>query len=174
MMYFEDGLPMMAVSTKGRYSLRIVSFLGAQPGGFLASKAEIAEAEGIPPAYVQQLMMRLVIAGLVQAKRGRRGGFSLARAPEAITVAEVLKASEGEIELVPCRRPEACERAPDCPTRPLWMTATDLLEQLFQGTTIAQLTSGDGSGVTTPELRRHLDLPPGEVADCRPDGHGPG
>lgn len=131
---------MMAISTKGRYSVRIMSFLASRPTDGAFSKSEIAAAEGISPAYVQQLMMRLATAGLVHARRGRRGGFLLARPAEMITVADVLRAAEGEVELVPCGRPEACERAPDCPTRPFWMGATDMLEQLFERTTIAQLT----------------------------------
>jgi Rrf2 family protein len=133
---------MMAMSTKGRYSIRIMVYLASQQRGYVGTKTELAASEGTTPAYVQQLMMRLVAAGLVNSVRGRKGGFSLARPSETITVADVLKASEGDLQLVPCRSPEMCERAADCAARPFWMKATDMLEQLFQGTTVAQLAAG--------------------------------
>jgi Rrf2 family protein len=113
--------------------------LASRPAGHVATKVELAAAEGTSPAYVQQLMMRLAAAGLVNSVRGRRGGFTLARPAETITVHDVLRASEGEVQLVPCRNAATCERATDCPTRPFWMQVTDVIEQLYQRTTIAQL-----------------------------------
>lgn len=134
---------MMAVSAKGRYSIRIMAFLAAQPSNRVATKIEIAAAEGTSPQYVQQLMRQLGIAGLVSSRRGRKGGFFLARPPENITVANVLRAAEGEIQLVPCRIATSCERAADCPARPMWMKATEVVEQVFEGLTLAQLVSRD-------------------------------
>ncbi len=136
---------MMTVSTRGRYSVRIVAFLASQPSNHVATKIQIAAAEGTSPQYIQQLMTQLEVAGLVNSRRGRNGGFLLARPPESITVANVLRAAEGEVQLVPCRSAASCERAADCVARPMWMRATELLEELFQGTTIAQLVSGDAA-----------------------------
>ncbi len=61
------------------------------------TKTEIADAEGISAGYVQQLMMALRLAGIVDSHRGREGGFSLSRTPEEITIADVLKAVEGDV-----------------------------------------------------------------------------
>jgi Rrf2 family iron-sulfur cluster assembly transcriptional regulator len=138
---------MMEVSTKGRYSVRIMTFLASRPADQVATKIEIAAAEGTSPQYVQQLMGQLGVAGLVDSRRGRNGGFLLARPPESITVASVLRAAEGELHLVPCGSAANCERSADCPARPMWMRATELLEEVFQGTTIAQLVSGDAAHV---------------------------
>lgn len=140
---------MMAVSAKGRYSIRIMAFLAVQPSNRVATKIQIAAAEGTSPQYVQQLMRQLGIAGLVTSKRGRNGGFFLARPPESITVAHVLRAAEGELQLVPCRNATSCERAANCPARPMWMKATDVLEQVFQSLTLAQLVSEDAAGRKT-------------------------
>jgi Rrf2 family iron-sulfur cluster assembly transcriptional regulator len=134
---------MIAVSTKGRYSVRIMAFLAFQPADRVATKIDIAAAEGTSPQYVQQLLRQLGAAGLVNSRRGRSGGFLLARPPESITVADVLRAAEGEVQLVPCRSAEYCAHAADCPSRSMWMRATEVLEEVFQGTTIAQLVSGD-------------------------------
>src|SRR5512140_2165349 len=92
---------MMRMSTKGHHATRIMMMLARTPS-HPVSKGEIGEAEGIPPGYVQQLMIRLTDAGLVRSHRGRAGGFTLTRAPEGISVRDVLQATEGVFELAPC------------------------------------------------------------------------
>lgn len=136
---------MMAISTRGRYSVRILVLMASQAEGHMFTKHEIAEAEGISPAYVQQLLMTLRAAGFVNSHRGKAGGFTLARDPMEITVADVLTASEGPIVLVPCLGIEHCKREPGCSTRALWMKAAGLLDDLFGGVTIANLVSGDAA-----------------------------
>ena len=136
---------MMAISTRGRYATRIMVLLASQPGQSSLTKYQIGEAEGISPAYAQQLLMALRLAGLARSHRGRDGGFSLARQAEEISVLEVLQAVEGELMPAPCRTTGHCERADVCPTRPLWQKATDLLEDLFQNTTISDLERGSAA-----------------------------
>jgi Rrf2 family protein len=119
----------------------MVQLASVYPAGSL-TKFQIAEAEAISPGYVQQLMMALRLGGLVVSHRGREGGFSLARAPEAISVADVLKAVEGDIMPAPCRAGGHCDRISTCPTRPVWEKAAGLLDDLFAGTTIADLAAG--------------------------------
>jgi len=133
---------MMTISTRGRYASRIMVLLASAPEMRSLTKYYIAEEEGITPAYVQQLMMALRLAGLVKSHRGRDGGFSLARPPEAITVTDILKAVEGEVMPAPCRSTGHCARAAGCPTRPLWEAAADLLDGLFSKTTLADLAAG--------------------------------
>jgi Rrf2 family cysteine metabolism transcriptional repressor len=131
---------MMNISTRGRYASRIIVLLAREPERS-KTKFEVAEAEAITPAYVQQLMMALKLAGLVRSLRGRDGGFILARPPETITIADVLRAVEGEIMPAPCRVTGHCERMSTCPTRPLWQQAADLLDELFSSATIVDLLS---------------------------------
>jgi Rrf2 family protein len=130
---------MMTISTRGRYATRMVVLLAAErPGGSL-TKSEIADAEGISAGYVQQLMMALRLAGIVDSHRGREGGFSLSKPAEQITVADVLKAVEGDVMPAPCQGGGHCERSADCPTRPVWEEAAGLLNELFSKTNIAAL-----------------------------------
>jgi Rrf2 family protein len=133
----------LAISTKGRYSVRILALMASQPQGSMFTKHEIAAAEKISPAYVQQLMMTLRAAGFVNSHRGKIGGFTLACDPASITVGDVLRASEGRIALAPCLGGEECEREPGCPTIALWQRATELLNDLFGGATIADLVGED-------------------------------
>ena len=130
---------MMTISTRGRYATRMVVLLAAQEPGASLTKAEIAEAEGISGGYVQQLMMALRLGNIVDSHRGREGGFSLSRPAKGITVADVLKAVEGEVMPAPCHGIGHCDRVEDCPTRPIWEEAAELLNDLFSKTTIASL-----------------------------------
>ena len=130
---------MMRMSTKGHHATRIMVRL-AGTLDHPVSKGEIGEAEGIPPGYVQQLMIRLTDAGLVRSHRGRAGGFTLARPPEEITVKEVLMATEGAFELAPCVDLRlSCPRTETCPAHVLWSKATLLVNDLLEQTTIAGL-----------------------------------
>ena len=103
------------------------------------TKYEIATSEGLTPGYVQQLMTPLQAAGLVMSHRGKQGGFKLARSPETITVAEALRATEGELRLVACHDGDNCDRVATCPTRPVWVEAANLMQNFFRQTTISQL-----------------------------------
>jgi Rrf2 family protein len=129
----------MRMSTKGHHATRIMMMLAKTPGRPV-SKGEIGEAEGIPPGYVQQLMIRLTDAGLVRSHRGRAGGFTLTRAAEDISVQEVLLATEGPFELAPCIDSRlVCSRSEVCPGHLLWGQATQLVTDLFKRTSVADL-----------------------------------
>jgi Rrf2 family protein len=112
------------------------------------TKSEIAETEGISAGYVQQLMMALRLAGIVESHRGREGGFSLSRSSCEITVADVLKAVEGDVMPAPCQGGTPCDRWSECPTRPVWEEAADLLNQLFGRTTIESLVPQAAAAAT--------------------------
>jgi Rrf2 family protein len=137
---------MMTISTRGRYATRIVVLLAAQEPGASLTKTEIAEAEGISAGYVQQLMMSLRLAGIVDSHRGREGGFSLARPAMETTVADVLRAVEGDLLPAPCLGTSHCERSVDCPTQPVWQEAALLLNDLFSRTSIASLAERRPAG----------------------------
>ena len=136
----------MTLSTRGRYAARIMVCLAENRGRAKPlTRTEIAAHEDISADYAEQLMAPLRTAGLVRSHRGRHGGFSLVHPPEQVTVADVLRAVEGPLLLVPCVRSETCDRAPDCPTRPVRQKATDALERVFTETTIADMMNENRS-----------------------------
>jgi Rrf2 family protein len=140
----------MTISTRGRYATRMVVQLAAREPGASLTKGEIADAEGISAGYVQQLMMALRLAGIIDSHRGREGGFSLSKPADQVTVADVLKAVEGDVMPAPCQSGGHCERSADCPTRPVWDEATELLNELFSKTTIASLVDRESAACATP------------------------
>ncbi len=134
---------MLRISTKGRYATRIMTYLAGQDTPKPVRKQDIAESEGISADYVEQILMKLKSGGLVRSHRGTRGGFSIARDPSRITVAEVLRVMEGPIELVPCEQ-ERCIRAGKCVARCVWEQASTALQEVFSGVTVAEMAAKEG------------------------------
>lgn len=94
----------MRISTKGEYGLKAMLDLALQHGGPPTQIREIAERQGIPQRYLEQLLLRLRQAGLVASQRGASGGYSLSRPPARITVEEIIEALEGPICIVTSKK----------------------------------------------------------------------
>lgn len=116
-------------STKAEYGVRVMAHLASHDGGRPVPLGAIAEAEGLPLAYLEHLVQRLRRAELVESRRGSHGGYSLARPAEEITMAEVVGALEGQIAPIDCISPRedgtlVCARETEsdhvCPTKLLW------------------------------------------------------
>jgi Rrf2 family cysteine metabolism transcriptional repressor len=140
----------MMFSTKAEYGVRVMAHLaGRSDEDGPASLASIAEAEGLPQAYLEHLAARLRRAGLVESRRGARGGYSLARPAEAITMAEVVRALEGQIAPIECITSGAdgdltCAREGDpshqrCPTKLLWTRVQGSIVRTLNDMTLADL-----------------------------------
>src|SRR3972149_1899195 len=85
----------MQISAKGEYAIRAGLALALQRERGLTPIREIAARQGIPQRYLEQVLLALKRAGLLGSKRGSTGGYHLTRAPEEITVGDVLRAVEG-------------------------------------------------------------------------------
>ena len=118
------------------------------------SLASIAEAEGLPLAYLEHLVQRLRRAGLVESRRGAHGGYSLARPADEITMATVVAALEGEIAPIECITADSngalvCAREGEspCPTKLLWTRVQRAIVRTLTEMTLADL-------VRTPSKER--------------------
>src|SRR5437667_5671248 len=119
----------MMFSTKAEYGIRVLVELAGRNGEGPVPLAEIAETNGLPLAYLEHLVARLRRAGLVESRRGARGGYLLARPAADITMAEIVEALEGSIAPIECISEGAdgtvvCARETEadhvCPTKLLW------------------------------------------------------
>ena len=131
----------MIVSTKGRYALRVmVCFAQKAPGEYVPLK-EIAEKEGISQKYLETIMTTLSKGGIVDAVHGKGGGYRLNRSPEEYTVGSILKLTEGSLASTGCtgQGPSACGRETCCETLPMWEKLDRLIDEFFEGITIADL-----------------------------------
>jgi Rrf2 family cysteine metabolism transcriptional repressor len=141
---FFHGTGVISFSTKGEYGVRLMVQLGAHRGRGPASLAEISQAEDLPRAYLEQLVMSLRDAGLVRSTRGARGGYELARDPAAIRMSDVLRALEGPIAPMVCASedPEhalTCDRAARCTVNVLWVRIRDAITGALDTMTLADL-----------------------------------
>jgi Rrf2 family cysteine metabolism transcriptional repressor len=158
----------MMFSTKSEYGVRVMVELARQGGEEPIPLAEIAERGGLPLAYLEHLVARLRKAGLVDSRRGSRGGYLLARSATEITMAEVVEALEGSIAPIECITEGSdgsivCSRELDpghvCPTKLLWTRVRFSIVRTLQETTLADLVLGPSlpagplsTGPTLPSL----------------------
>jgi len=137
----------MRVTTWTEYSLIISLHLARRgrsgTGGGPIAARELAEVERLPADYAEQILLRLRRAGLVESVRGARGGYYLARDPEAITVRDVMAASDHETFEVNCTAhpvdAERCDPASNCSIRPVWHALQRRVDDLLSGITLADL-----------------------------------
>ena len=86
-----------------------------------AATSQIADVQHIPPSFLAKIISQLSIAGLIHTSRGARGGVSLARTPEEISILEVVEAIDGPIALNECTSASgSCQFGEDCPMKPVW------------------------------------------------------
>ncbi len=147
----------MMFSTKAEYGVRVMVELARRSGvEEPVPLAEIAEHDGMPLAYLEHLVARLRKAGLVDSRRGSRGGYLLARSPTEITMAEVVEALEGSIAPIECISQAAdgsivCSRESDpghvCPTKLLWTRVRGAIVRTLQDTTLADLVLAPSLGL---------------------------
>jgi Rrf2 family transcriptional regulator, cysteine metabolism repressor len=134
-------------STKAEYGVRVMAHLASTDAARPVSLGSIAEAEGLPLAYLEHLVQRLRRQGLVESHRGAHGGYTLSRPAEEITMAEIVEALEGNLAPIECITPEGmCSRevagqAP-CPTKLLWTRVQGSIVRTLNDMTLSDLCGG--------------------------------
>jgi len=139
----------MIVSTKGRYALRVMLSFAQRSGSEYVPLKEIAEAEGISQKYLESIMTMLSKAGFVDAVHGKGGGYRLNRKPEDYTVGSILKLTEGSLAAVSCtsQGAAACSRTTCCQTLPMWEKLEKMIDEFFEGITLADLLKEGKTGL---------------------------
>ena len=173
----------MMFSTKAEYGVRVMAHLARQASEANGrdgdavpepiSLASIADAEGLPLAYLEHLVQRLRRAGLVESRRGAHGGYSLAKPAAEVTMAEVVRALEGEIAPIECISATAdgslvCVREGEpghdpCPTKLLWTRV--------QGSIVRTLTDMTLADLVLPNAKTQIRR--GRTGQVRLSGHPP-
>ena len=129
----------MQITRQADYAVRAVLYL-ARNGDQRKATSMIAEKQRIPPSFLAKIVSQLSIAGLLHTSRGARGGVSLARAPQEITLLEVIEAIDGPMQLNECVGDSgACSFDDDCPLRPVWCDAQEQLVNKLKGTNFADM-----------------------------------
>ncbi|MGM0365499.1 MAG: RrF2 family transcriptional regulator [Actinomycetota bacterium] len=132
----------MKISTRGRYSTRMMLELAQRYNEGPIFLKDISSAQEISLKYLSQLIIPLKIAGLVKSTRGAHGGYMLARAPEKINLREIVEAVEGPINLVDCiSDPGFCQRIEDCVTRDVWEEVSKEIYDKLSGISLKDMVN---------------------------------
>ncbi|MEJ2757117.1 MAG: Rrf2 family transcriptional regulator [Anaerolineales bacterium] len=135
----------MHLSKRGEYGLRAMIYLGSISGEHRrATIGEIAEHENVPAKYLEQILLTLKNAGLLQSKMGIGGGYYLARSPEEITLGEVKRILDGPIAPIRCvsqvaYEPCGCPDEDTCGLRMAMQEVRDAISDILDQTSLADI-----------------------------------
>lgn len=134
----------MRISARADYAVRATAELAAAAGEDRPVKGEqLAQAQAIPLKFLLNILSELNHAGIVRSTRGAEGGYRLARSPEAITLADVIRAVEGPLASVHEVRPdEITYTGPAESLRDVWVAVRANLRMVLEHVTLADLASG--------------------------------
>lgn len=129
----------MQITRQADYAVRAMVYLAQLGPDERAATGQIAREKSIPPSFLAKIVSQLSVAGLLQTSRGARGGVSLAKPAEAITLLDVVEAIDGPILLNDCvGELSSCVYDDDCPLKPVWCDAQKILVQQLSGANFAQ------------------------------------
>lgn len=134
----------MKVSTRGDYASRALLSLAMRAAEGPTSVRDIAERTGLPQPYLEQILLALKGAGLVKSKRGVGGGYTLARGPDEITLAQIVSAVDGPIQAGDFGQPHrdgACNHEGQCVLLGIWSDVGGQMRELLEGYTLEKLAS---------------------------------
>ena len=133
----------MRISTRGRYSLEALLYMAILDGKALSVRA-IAEGSDISEAYLEQLFIPLRKAGIIRSIRGTDGGYVPGRAPDQISVGDVLRIMEGSLEIAECVKTDECLQSAACVSRELWVELYTEINDCIDSITLADLVKAFG------------------------------
>jgi Rrf2 family iron-sulfur cluster assembly transcriptional regulator len=146
----------MRLSTKGRYAVTAMLDLALHDNRQPVTLAEISECQGISLSYLEQLFAKLRRSGLVDGVRGPGGGYRLARARDAISIADIISAVDEKVDSTICGGKENCQDGDRCLTHELWCGLSRQIYDFLDGISLAEfLNRPSVRAVITRELTQH-------------------
>lgn len=129
------------ISTRGRYALRVLIDLAEHRNGSYIPMKDVADRQDISLKYLERIVPVLTQSGLIEGVHGKGGGYRLVKAPDECRVGDILRLTEGDLAPVACLAPGAkpCARAADCRTLAMWQKFYTLINDYFDGITVADL-----------------------------------
>ncbi len=141
----------MRLSTRGEYASRAMLELALRHHQDKPVQArEISQAQNIPREFLEQILLLLKRAGYLKSKKGPRGGYSLAKPPDEVTVAEVIRVMDGPLAPIDCVSViahEACPMERTCGLRGLWKEVRDSVAAILERTTFEDLVRRNEPGL---------------------------
>jgi Rrf2 family cysteine metabolism transcriptional repressor len=136
----------MKLSKRGEYGLRALQDLTIHHGVGPVPNKDLAERNNIPPKFLEQILLTLKHGQIIRSQKGPRGGYYLARPPEQITLAEVVRLLDGPLAPVSCvsevaYEPCGCPDMETCGLRRVMKEVRDTVAKMMENTTLADLVS---------------------------------
>ena len=133
----------MKISTKGRYGLRALVDIAISSREEPVSLSEIALRQNVSISYLEQLIAKLKKAGIVNSSRGAKGGYSIAKSPDEISVGDILRVLEGNLDPVSCAEitgeGETCSGSELCVTKYVWKRISDSINNTVDSLMLSEL-----------------------------------
>ena len=152
----------MRLTTKGRFAVTAMLDLALSEVDRPVTLAGISERQEISLSYLEQLFSRLRRNGLVKSVRGPGGGYRIAKAHDDITVSDIIKAVDEQIDATQCGGSEDCHSDRRCMTHELWASLNVKILEYLNGVTLAELVASqrDGKKIVIAEpKRREREMP---------------
>ncbi len=147
----------MRITTWAEYGVICALHLARRSTDGPVTGRDIAAREKLPGDYVEQILLRLRRAGIVASTRGAKGGYTLARASDEITVREIITAAELVTFDLHCEShpltEERCAESCDCSIRPVWMMLQKRIDEVLEGVRLSDLLGAEAS------VRERVGLP---------------
>jgi Rrf2 family protein len=133
----------MHVTAKADYAVRAVVELANSSQSSPRKVDEVARAQSIPVSFLENILTQLRSSGIVRSQRGPEGGYWLARAPEEVNLADIIRAVEGPLVGVRGQRPEEIEYVGSAESlQPVWIALRANLRKVLEHVTVAQVAAG--------------------------------
>jgi len=132
----------MRLSTRGEYASRAMLELARRYADGPVHSREISQAQEIPQRFLEQILLLLKRAGYLKSRKGQHGGYTLAKPPARINVAEVIRVMDGPLAPIDCVSVIAHETCPmenTCGLRWLWKEVRDAVAEILESTTFDDL-----------------------------------
>ncbi len=139
---------MIRLNRETDYGIGILTLMARDPEGRF-NAASLAETRGLPQPIVSKILKHLARGGVLVSFRGAKGGYGLARRPEAISIAEIITVLEGPIALTDCIEDgqDACQYGDNCHISGVWNHINSVVLQALSDITLAEMTAADDAGI---------------------------
>ena len=133
----------MVITREADYAVRLMVGLASRTQGTIVSARALSSECDVPYELARTILGNLADAGILESRRGRSGGFALARPADEIWLADVLAVAGETLQLNVCvADPANCARSGVCPVHPIWNAASDVLRAFLAEQTLAQIADG--------------------------------
>lgn len=137
----------MKLSSKCRYGIRAIIEIARNYQQRPTKRKEIAASQNLDDSYLENILIDLKNKNIVTALRGAKGGFILRRAPDEITLLQVIESLQGDLSPTECiGTPDICERSDNCVTRPVWQKMKEAQEDVLKNVTVKDLLEQELAG----------------------------